>query len=58
MGGAIARALVACDSVDLHAGAAAMDALAEVTPPGDLWAFAAYTYTRFALLQSEPVSRG
>lgn len=56
MGGAIARALVACDSVDLHAGAAAMDALAEVTPPGDLWAFAAYTYTRFALLQSDPFS--
>ena len=34
----------------------AMDALAEVPPPGDLWAFAAYTYTRFALLQSDPFS--
>ncbi|MGW6658399.1 response regulator transcription factor [Rhodococcus sp. NPDC055024] len=56
MGGAIARALVAYDSVDRIAGAAAMDVLAEITPPGDLWAFAAYAYTRFALLQSDPFS--
>ncbi len=54
IGGAIARLLIALDTLDLSAAAAAIEILDGISPAGDVWAFEAYARTRWALARRDP----
>lgn len=54
IGGAIARVLVALDTLDFAAAAAAVEVLDGISPAGDVWAFGAYARTRWSLARRDP----
>lgn len=55
IGGAVARALTAIDTLDLYTAGRAVDSLRELPEVAELWPFVTYARCRYAIATGEPV---